>query len=51
MFVKKKSPKNKQAAKLKEMRKAAADLRFEEAAQYRDEIIEMRKALIEISEK
>lgn len=35
----------------KEMKRAAADLRFEEAAQYRDEIVELRKALIEISEK
>ncbi|MBR2263948.1 MAG: excinuclease ABC subunit UvrB, partial [Firmicutes bacterium] len=33
----------------KEMRRAAADLRFEEAAQYRDEIMELRKAVIEIS--
>ena len=31
------------------MRRAAADLRFEEAAQYRDEIMELRKAVIEIS--
>ena len=35
----------------KEMKRAAADLRFEEAAQYRDEIVELRKALIELSEK
>ncbi len=34
----------------KEMRRAANELRFEEAAQYRDEITEMRKALIELSE-
>ena len=33
----------------KEMRRAAADLRFEEAAQYRDEILELRKAVIELS--
>ncbi len=33
----------------KEMRRAAADLRFEEAAQFRDEILELRKAVIELS--
>ena len=32
----------------KEMRRAAADLRFEEAAQYRDEIVELRKAVLEL---
>ena len=33
----------------KEMRKAAADLHFEEAAQLRDEIINLKTALAEIS--
>ena len=33
----------------KEMRRAAADLRFEEAAQFRDEILELRKAVIELN--
>ena len=35
----------------KEMKRAAADLRFEEAALFRDEILELRKALIELSER
>ena len=33
----------------KEMKRAAADLRFEEAAQFRDEILELRKALLDLS--